>query len=798
LESNAAAQSTAITNLTNIKATIAYVDTSIGLALSSNAVLANVAAVNANVAAANAAILLRANLSGAAFSGNISANYIAASNYVRTNTYFVGGAEANQGLGQQWASPAALFFGNTSANPSPEKYYQINLQNLDPEGSGDLVVTADDGTDGSNYVVVGINNSLYNNTNFGTQTFPHDGYLYITGGNLGVQSATHNIALIAGDGNTIPQVLLTQSNILELRNGVTIKFGDGTVQSTAFGGNANLSSLNANITAANAAITSLQANASSQALDLNSLLNNAAIQGATINALVSNAASQAIQIESINNYQVFANSNAAAQAISISNLNANITAANLNITTLLANAATQSLELDNLQANAQTQQGNIISLQSNSAAQAIQINLLNANVTAANTNIISLTSNAATQGSQINLINANVIAANLNIVTLTTNAATQALSLDNLQANINFYLSNVNSVNANVSAANLEIGKLNSNITAANSAITTLQTNAASQAVSINLLNTYSANLSDSVIFNGNVRSNYLLANANVIATNGIFESIQGTSSTNYPGLASRFIGNVDGYYQLVIQNMSSDSDASGDIVVTADTGNNAINFITMGINSSTFNQQWQDTIFIENALDGYIECVGGNIALRTLSNLNLLAGNALVVLLPNDDLYLFNTNLRFQDGSIQKTAITDVPALYANIGLIVNNLQSIDANIGTTIIDFDILDANVGAYQDYANTTIYTDSNVTSYLQSVTGNILPAANLIYTLGNVDYQWQELYVSGNITIGNVIALSNVIGNVSYTPANAANYNSTITNVQQALDELAERIKALGG
>jgi len=40
--------------------------------------------------------------------------------------------------------------------------------------------------------------------------------------------------------------------------------------------------------------------------------------------------------------------------------------------------------------------------------------------------------------------------------------------------------------------------------------------------------------------------------------------------------------------------------------------------------------------------------------------------------------------------------------------------------------------------------------------------------------------------------------SNILGNASYTPNNAANYNGTITNIQQALDQLAARLQALGG
>jgi hypothetical protein len=64
---------------------------------------------------------------------------------------------------------------------------------------------------------------------------------------------------------------------------------------------------------------------------------------------------------------------------------------------------------------------------------------------------------------------------------------------------------------------------------------------------------------------------------------------------------------------------------------------------------------------------------------------------------------------------------------------------------------------ANLGAYQTYSN------ANATSQATAITSIIANVANL-----------------------------------SYTPGNAANYNGTITNIQQALDELAARIKALGG
>jgi uncharacterized coiled-coil protein SlyX len=705
LESNAATQATAITNLTNTKATIAYVDTSIDLALSSNAILANVQAVNANVAAANAAILLRANLSGATFTGNITANSISASNYIRTNTYFVGGTEANQSLGQMWANPAALFFGNSVASPNFQKYYQINLQNLDPQGSGDIVVTADDGNDANNYIAFGMSGSQHNDPAY-PAGFPHDGYVTVTGGNLALQSFEYEIQLFSGN-LTQPQFKLTTGNIIQLGPQVRIRFADGTIQSTAFGGNANIASINANITAANAAISSLQANASSQALSLDNLNANAAVQAGTINTLLSNAASQAVSLNNLNAnigaFQTLANSNAASQSTAISLLNANIIAANLNITSLLSNASTQSLDIDNLYSNATAQQGNITALQSNAATQATQINQINANVTSANASITSLTSNAATQATQINLLNANVTAANLSITTLQSNAAAQALDLNNLYANINFYLSNVATSNANIAAANARIIIIDANLGSTSTNVSTLQSNAATQAVQINLLNANiaaaniaKANLSGAV-FSGNVQANFLLSNANVKV--GSTLEVGNTNPINYPGLGGVFVGNVDGYYQVVVQNLSNESGASGDFVITADNGNDENYYLNIGINSSNFSGNFTtpagDTGLQEFPHDGYLTVIGGNAAIRSDGNIFLAANTKVVSLLKDSNFFLFNTNLQFSDGSILSTAN-------------------------------------------------------------------------------------------------------IGNQPYTPNNAANYNGTITNIQQALDQLAARLRALGG
>jgi hypothetical protein len=518
--------------------------------------------------------------------------------------------------------------------------------------------------------------------------------------------------------------------VLTLAPQVVIRFGDGTIQSTAFGGNANVASINANVTAANAAITALQANAASQALDINNLLSNAAVQASSIITLTSNAAAQATTLDTFNanlgSYQTFANSNSASQATSINLINANITAANLNITSLLSNAVTQALELDNLQSNARSQQGNIIALQSNSAIQAVQIDLLNSNLTAANTNISTLTSNAATQGLQINLINANLTAANLNVTNLQSNAASQALDINNLYANINTYLANVATSNANIAAANARIIIIDANLGSTSTNVTTLQSNAITQATEINLLNANvaAANINIATkanvngdIFNGNIRANYILANSNVIVSSTL--QVGNASPINYPGLGGVFVGNVNSGYQVAIQNLNSGAAASGDLVITANDGTNTNKYINIGINNSGWTGNFVvpagDTGLIEFPYDGYFTTIGGNSAIRSTVNTFLVANTAAVGLIKDSNFLLINSNLQFQDGTVQTSAITDVPALYANIGTL-------------------------------------------SLFQS----------------------------------------NIVGNATYTPNNAANYNGTVTNIQQALDQLAARLRALGG
>jgi len=85
-----------------------------------------------------------------------------------------------------------------------------------------------------------------------------------------------------------------------------------------------------------------------------------------------------------------------------------------------------------------------------------------------------------------------------------------------------------------------------------------------------------------------------------------------------------------------------------------------------------------------------------------------------------------------------------------------------------------------------YSGNVQITAANVLVY--SVAGR---TGNVALTVNDVAQAASKAYV--NDAIASNIAIVN-----NYTPNTAANYNGTITNFQQALDELAARLKLLGG
>ena len=135
-------------------------------------------------------------------------------------------------------------------------------------------------------------------------------------------------------------------------------------------------------------------------------------------------------------------------------INANVTGANVIISTLLGNAAAQA--------------GDLIALYNNAAGQADTLTTLTANAASQAANLTTLFGNAATQADTLTTLLANAATQSESLTILVGNAASQATALDTINANVGLlHLGNI-SVNANLGAfqtyANTNLVTVNANI----------------------------------------------------------------------------------------------------------------------------------------------------------------------------------------------------------------------------------------------------------------------------------------------------------------------------------------------
>lgn len=161
-------------------------------------IIADQLIVAANVQLANVANLAYyGNVTNATGSGNdkhyiLLADDATGNNRFQSNTLFAFDT-SNTTLSIGYSSYTPLPNTMYQATGSSKSYVQNNLQNLNNEGSGDVVVTADNGSDRTGYIDMGIAGGNYN---YDTFYKPNDGYLYVAGqtgqgfGNLWIGTAT--------------------------------------------------------------------------------------------------------------------------------------------------------------------------------------------------------------------------------------------------------------------------------------------------------------------------------------------------------------------------------------------------------------------------------------------------------------------------------------------------------------------------------------------------------------------------------------------------------------------------------
>jgi len=603
---------------------------------------------------------------------------------------------------------------------------------------------------------------------------------------------------------------------------------------------ANVTSINANVTAANVNIENntanlviFRANLGAQDLLLDALdANVGTIVGnssTTFYTLVSNAATQSIAItnntNSINN--LF--SNAGTQADSINNLT--------------ANAATQGAKIDSIDANLGVATTNISALQSNTGVTTNEVNLLRANITAANatiasndvdiqaidanlglkstkinsidanlgtatTNITNLTSNAATQATSINTLTANAATQATSIDTLTANAGTQATSIDTLTANAAAQSVSLVDLQNNAGAQSASITTLDANLGTATTNITTLTANAGTQATSINTLDanlglvstgitsrdanigyirSNYANTATSATFVGNVSAAYLLATSNVKVTGSL--EVGQAPSLSLPNDAAVFTGNINGDYQVAVQNKSTGTNARSELQLYANDATLTNKYLEVAINNSAttgnFTVPAGDTGVAGYAHDSTITAIGGNIGVRTDNNLTLVANTAVVSLEKDGNLALLgNTGITFSGRSgFQNLPYTlDVEA---NIGVL-----AVASQIG--IDDKFAIQANVGSFQTYANLNIdQINANMTAanaVIATIDTAAVAAINANIAAANVNIATLDANV-GTIVGTTIPGINANLGTVVGTtiPGINANIGTTVGTTIPAID-----------
>ena len=125
--------------------------------------------------------------------------YTTGSQIISGNKTFIdSGVFSNAGV-----SALPLLNNPLSVVGSGNSYVQLNIQNraTGTNATADLVITANNGTDNTNYINLGINNSGYNDPTFSNGT-GLDGYLFTNGGSLDIGTQTPNTAVEFHIGGT--------------------------------------------------------------------------------------------------------------------------------------------------------------------------------------------------------------------------------------------------------------------------------------------------------------------------------------------------------------------------------------------------------------------------------------------------------------------------------------------------------------------------------------------------------------------------------------------------------------------
>jgi len=180
------------------------------------------------------------------------------------------------------------------------------------------------------------------------------------------------------------------------------------------------------------------------------------------------------------------------------------------------------------------------------------------------------------------------------------------------------------------------------------------------------------------------------------------------------------------------------------------------------GMSTLATNVQLQALGTYANATFGTSSYGNANVALylstsSIISNINanITAANAAITSLQSNAAIQASLLDTLTGNAATQSTVLDT--LTANAATQATTLTSLLGNAvaqQTSLTDL-VANAATQAQAIAAATGTYSNANVKSYLASFDGNILPSANVTYSLGDATHQWRDLWVSNNtIYIGN--------------------------------------------
>lgn len=269
---------------------------------------------------------------------------------------------------------------------------------------------------------------------------------------------------------------------------------------------------------------------------------------------------------------------------------------------------------------------------------------------------------------------------------------------------------------------------------------------------------------------NTNLITKNLTATANVSANVGWFTGQVHAGAAyigyDYPNASMQVDSNINSYNQVVQQNHNGGTQGSTDFVAVNDIGNDGANYIDLGINSSTYANNYYS---MGGPSDGYLYVNSGNLQIATQT-----AGKII-------QFYTGNTTSDALRVTINTTGLSVVGNVVATnfIGTLIgtaNNTAYVGTVSAANVVSNAQLSANLAGYQTIsglASNVATLTSNLANYIVANTGLISNSSGVF-----VNTYYIDSIVAGDTS--NFQTKASLASNVAILTANNTSFVGTVS------------------